>query len=170
MKPIYVSALVIFGLACYAGRGVYSRVSQAAANIQAQLTEQRKVQELREQVAASLQQVEQMEQRLAPEPETEWLIRQVNRIAQETGTQLSAIVPQAPKSLQAFVHLTVALQLTASYHQVGRLLSALESSPSFIRVEQLEVTRKPETAVAQVQLLVGTLYVPPLVPGRETSR
>ncbi|MBI3319085.1 MAG: type 4a pilus biogenesis protein PilO, partial [Candidatus Omnitrophica bacterium] len=139
-KPVFlIPPLLIFGLAWFIGQGVYLQQHQEVATIHRQLEEQRRMQAMREQVARSLQQAEQFHARLAPSPDTEWLVRQVTALAQTTGVELSSIAPQASKPVQEFTQLAVTLQLTTSYHRLGQFLSAVESLPVMIRVEQLEV-------------------------------
>ena len=165
MKPVFlVAPVLIFALAWGIGRGVYLQQHQEVAAIQGQLEEQRRLQRLREQVAQSLRQVEGLCTHLAPSPDTEWLIRQVTTLAQKTGVEVSSIVPQAPNPIQDFTQLAVTLQLVTSYHELGKLLSEVESLPVLVRVEQLEV-RSEQGSMAQVRLILGALYAPPLVPG-----
>ena len=166
MKPpiFLLPPVLIFGLAWSVGHGVYLQQHQEVAAIHSQLEEQRRIQALREQAARSLHKAEQLRQRLAPSPETDWLIGQLTTIAQTTGVELSSIVPQSPKVVGEFTQLAVTLQLATSYHRLGQFLSAVESVPFLIRVEQLEM-RSGQDSTAQATLTLSTLYVPPLVPG-----
>lgn len=120
------------------------------------------MQALREGVARSLQQAERLRNRLAPELETEWLIRQVSELAQAVGVELSSIVPGTPKTVQEFTQQTVTIQMMTSYHRLGQLLSRVESLPVLVRVEYLDV-RSAQDSAAQVRLTLSTLYAPPVV-------
>jgi Tfp pilus assembly protein PilO len=115
------------------------------------------------QLASSLWVAEEYRKQLAPEGDVDWLVQEVGRIAQEAEVQLAAISPQRPRDIDGYTHLAVSLKFASSYHQLGHFLSRLESLPHHIRVEELEVTRadSSEQGIA-IQLLLSTLYVPPL--------
>lgn len=162
MKPALVSGAIVLAFAGYFGYNhVYLQEQQEVSKLREQLTEQQQTQELRSQVALSLEQIERFRKRLPTEPETEWLVREVGRLAEEAGVHLTSIVPQSPKKLEEFTHLAVALQFAASYHRLGKFISILENSPAFLKVEALEVSRV-QGATAQVGLTVSTLYSPRL--------
>lgn len=166
-KPALISGLLVAAIAGYLGhRTIYRDYQRTMTTLRAQLTDQQQTQGLREQAAQSLQEIERFRKQLPPQPETEWLMREVSRLAEEAGIQLTTILPANPKKvegLEGVMTLTVALDFTAPYHQLGKFLSVVESAPVFIRVDELMLARN-EQGRAKVQLTVGTLYVPSGVP------
>lgn len=160
MKPSVISGvaiLVVSGLFGY--QRVYVSSRQELSRLREQLREQQQAQELRVQLARSLQELERFQQQLPPEPETEWLIREVGRLAQKAGVQLASITPQNPTKLDAFTRVAVTLQFQASYHQLGEFVSAIENATSFLRVDQLEVSGGQQRTTP-ILLTVSTVYVP----------
>jgi len=165
MKPAWVSGVIVLALAGYFGyyNGIYLPNQKRLRKLQEQLTQQQQTQELRAQLAQSLEQVEQFRKRLPPEPETAWLVREVGKLAEDTGLQLTSIIPQTPRQLSELTHLAVAIEFVTSYHTLGEFISRLESSKAFLRVDELGVARgADETKPAQVRLIISTLYVPPV--------
>ena len=160
-KPSLVSGAIVLALVGHFGyHTVYLSNQRQLNQLREQLTEQQRTQDLRVQVARSLDQVEQLRNRLSQEPDTEWLVREVGKLADEAGIQLTAISPVNPRKLQDFTSLSVAFGFTASYVQLAQLVGSLEHSRLFMRVEHLDVVRNGQ-GTSQVKLTVSTFYLPP---------
>jgi len=93
----------------------------------------------------------------------EWLLREVTQRAEEEGIQLQSILPQDRKDLRDASQFSVHLQLSASYHELGKFVSALERSAPLMWVEECSISRTGQDD-PQIRLIVSTLYVPPFVP------
>ena len=164
MKPSMVSAVLVLCIAGYFGYNViYLRNRQQLDLLQAQLAEQQETQNVRVQVAQSLKQIEQFRKRLPPQAETEWLVSQINRLAQSAGVQFASINPQPPKPVQEFTWLSVTVQFTGSYHQLGQFVSTIENAEPFLRIDGLEISPPRQGAAIEVRMTVSTLCVPALV-------
>ena len=170
-NPSLISGVLVAAITGYVGhQTIYRDYRRTMTTLRAQLTDQQQTQGLREQMAKSLHEVERLRTRLPQNPETEWLMREIGRLAEEAGIQLTTILPVGPKQvvgLEGVMTLSVALEFTAFYHQLGAFLSRVESAPAFIRVDELILARTGE-GLAKVQLTVSTLYVPagaPPIPG-----
>jgi len=163
MKASLLSGAIIVAVSGLFGyHNIHLRLQQQLQAVQQQQQLEQQTQELRTQLAVTLEQVEQFRKRLAPSPETQWLMEQVNPLAAQAGVQLTGIRPQNPSPLTDFTSLAVHLEFTGSFHQVGAFLSALESAPVFIRVSDLDISAPNEQGASQVQLILTTMYVPPL--------
>ncbi|MBI2104709.1 MAG: type 4a pilus biogenesis protein PilO [Candidatus Omnitrophica bacterium] len=132
--------------------------------IQAQIADEQATQRLQADVAALLRQAEQSRKRLPEEPDPSLLVHDVVALAQQAGVQLTSISRETPQTFRRFTRLAVILQGTASYHQLGAFLDALERSERFLRVERFEISRPTELGPASVHLSISTLYVPPVLP------
>lgn len=142
--------------------GIYAPKQEQVRVIQAQIADEQTNQQAQVNVAGLLQQVEQYRKRLAPEPDTSWLVREVVALSKGVGVQLSAINQDAPQVFQKFTSLSISLQFSASYHQVGQFLDALERSERFLHVDRLDMGNSMEDGKSViVRLAVSTLYVPP---------
>ncbi len=153
--------VVLAGLFGY--HGIYAPKQKQVRVIQTQITDEQTNQQAQANVAGLLKQVEQYRDRLAPEPDTSWLAREVVALSKGVGVQLSAINQDAPQAVKKFTRLSISLQFSASYHQVGQFLDALERSDRFLHVDRLDMGRPAEDGKsAIVRLTVSTFYVPPV--------
>ena len=161
LRSSMVSGLIVLALTGYLSYGIYVQHQQRLRAIQEELQVQQETEALREKLASSIQELERLRKRLPPEPEPEWLVGQVAKLAEQTGIKLTSIVPENPRQFDEFTHLSVSLQFTTSYHQLGAFISTLESSPSFVRVDQLDLSRGQQEDTASVRVAVSTVYLPP---------
>ncbi len=168
MKPTLVSGLMMLALTSVLGYHNIYRPHQARVQaLEKQLIEQRQTQELREQVARSLEELERLEQQLPREPETEALVREISKLAEEAGVQLTSIIPQSPKPLRGFTHLSVQLQVVTSYHELGKFISVLENAKPFINIDELGLGQRDPSGSTQARMTVSTLAP---APGTSSSR
>lgn len=174
-KPALISGVLVAAIAGYVGhQTIYRDYRRTMTVLRAQLTDYQQTQGSRVQVAQSLQEIERLRKRFPQNLETEWLLREISRLAEEAHLQLTTILPTSPKKVlgvEEVMTLSVALEFTASYHQLGKFLSILESAPVFIRVDELILARN-EQGLAKVQLTLSTVYVPaglPPIPGPRTG-
>lgn len=166
MKPTLLSGIIVLALAGQLGyHTVYLPYQHKVRELQEQVAKQRQTHELQAQLAKSLEELEQLRKVLPAQPDTEWLVRAVGELAEEAGLQLTSIVPQSPQAVQEFTRLSVNLQLVTSYHQLGKFISLLERSKSFLKIDGLDIARREE-GMAQVKMTVSTLYVPSLGPSK----
>lgn len=142
--------------------GIYASQQEQVRVIQAKITEEQTDQQAQTRAAGSLQQLEQYRKRLAPEPDTSWLVREIVALSKRAGVQLATINHDAPQAINKFTRLSVTLQFAASYHQVGSFLDELERSERFFHIDHLQITHPAEEETPPaIQLVVSTLYVPP---------
>jgi len=130
-----------------------------------QAAEEQATQRMQAEVAALLAEAEQYRKPLAEEPDPAALVRDVVELAQQSGVQLTSISHESPQELPQFTQMTVRLHGTASYHQLGTFLDALERAERFLRVERFEISRAAYQQAAAIELVVSTLYVPPILSG-----
>jgi Tfp pilus assembly protein PilO len=158
MKPPVISGIIVFALTFYIGRGIYSKQTTVLNSMQQQLTEKSQVQDISSEISSSIVELRKLQKRLSPAMETELLIQEVGRIAQEEGVVLNSIIPGLPRSIGEFTQLSVALRLKADYHKLGKLISSIENSPMFIRVDRVNINRREPDAMAEVNLSLSSLY------------
>jgi type IV pilus assembly protein PilO len=167
MKPNVVSGILVFVVGISMGwQRVHAPVEARRSQLTVQLASEREAQAVREQVAKLLGEIDQFRKRLAPEPETAWLVGEVGKLAKDAKIELASIAPQQQKLIQEFTHLSVIVQFSSSYHDLGKFLSVLESSRSFIRVDELSMTPDRSTSkqgqgVQLVKLTLSALHAPP---------
>ncbi len=159
VKPSLITGAIVLAFAWHVGYHHYQESQHAIATIARHLREEQATQALRAGVAQSLGELEQFRRQLSPARDTEWLVGEVSRLAQDAGIRLSAIVQQEPRTVQGFTHLAVTLQVNASYHQLGQFVSTLENAPVFLRVDEVTLDRKDQEG-ASVRMTVSTLYMP----------
>jgi Tfp pilus assembly protein PilO len=163
-NPQLVAGLIVLAAAgAFGYHGIYLKAQLDLQQIRQQQRQAEALQQGRVQLSEALEIAERYREQLAPRKDVDWLVQSVGRIARESGVQLSKIEPQQPRELDDLTSLAVSLQFTASYHQLGRFLSQVESHQPCIRVGTLEVShRLADADGAQVQLVLQALYAPPL--------
>jgi type IV pilus assembly protein PilO len=164
MKPILMSGIILAVLAGYTGyHGIFVPTQRQIKRLDTQLAEAKATQEVRERVAGSLNEFERLRKQLPQDASTEWLLREVTKRAQEEGIQLQSILPQDRRDLRDASELSVHLQLSSSYHQLGKFVSSLERSTPLIWIEECAITKSGQD-LPQIRLVVSTLYVPAMSP------
>jgi Tfp pilus assembly protein PilO len=134
--------------------------------IQNQIAEEQATQTMQADVAALLDQVERYRKRLPQERDPAWLVTQVLPIADRHGLQFTSISRETPLDVGGITRLTISLQGTGSYHQVGAFVDELERSEMYLRVERLQLSPPVGDAPAEtgaVSLAINTLYMAPAV-------
>ena len=169
MKPSMASGIIVLVVAGYLGyHSAYVRPGQERGRIAQQLKEAQQAQEQRVTVASLLGALEQQRKHLAQRPDSDWLLHEVARLAQDAGVEVLSISPQPPLNGDEAISLGVALQCVSSYHQLGHFLSRIEHAERFIRVDELNVTREQGSdGRARAQLVLSTLYMSPVLKERE---
>jgi len=141
----------------------YVPQQRQARLIQTQIANEQQQQRTQAEVADILQHIERYRKRLPEDADPSWIVREVVPLAQAAGIQLTSITQQPLNGTPQFTRLAVEVQFTASYHQLGAFIDAIERSKRFMRVERLNVARaESATYAVPVQLTLGTLYLPPL--------
>ncbi|MBI3324218.1 MAG: type 4a pilus biogenesis protein PilO [Candidatus Omnitrophica bacterium] len=176
MKPHVIFGILVFLVGVLlGGQRVHEPAQARLSQVNRDFRSEQQTQELRLQVAKLLDEVEQFRRRLSPEPESSWLVGQVGKLAEQAKIELTSIAPQPSKAIQEFTRLAVLIQFSTSYHELGNFLSMIESSPAFIRVEELSMANdyhsvatgggSSEEYQPNVKLMLSTLYVSPFSGG-----
>lgn len=160
---------IVVATACAIGYyGIHVPAKNEVRLIQQQIAEEQNSQGTKTDVAALLAQIERYRARLPEEADPSWLAQQLVTLAQQSGVQIASITQETPQPSDRFTRLAVNLQLTASYHQLGAFLDAVERSPYLIRVERLTVDRTEGEERGRAQVTFSTIVLPPLVPDART--
>ncbi len=170
MRPAVISGVIILAVGGHVGYyDVYLKSQQEVHHIEEQIRTTQATQESKTELAASMQTIERYRKRLAPQPDVDWLVKQVTDIAKEQGLQLPEIHPQPEERLEYGTRLTVSLRLTCSYQELGRFVSRLESHEYFLHVDTLSIQHEqpPSSGPLDLHLTVSTCYVPPPSVGGE---
>ena len=143
----------------------YVPQQRQAQQLVAHIAQEQANQRTQVEVAEQLQRIERYRARLAQEPDLSSLVRDVVTLAQTAGLQVTSLNQELPQQRGFATRLGVTLQLTASYHQLGAFVAALERSQHLIRIERIRMTR-PEQGEdpATIQMVLSTLHLPPLLP------
>ena len=142
MKPSQLLIGISVAIAGLVGYNLIHLPQQEQVDlIQAQRAEEQASQQMQADVALLLQQVEQYRARLPQEPDTALLVRDVVKHAERVGVTLKTITQESPREFVQFTRLTAQLEGSASYHELGAFVDALERSDLFIRVGMFEASR-----------------------------
>ena len=173
IKPLFLVAGLGVVLSLLGGYNAIHVPLQRQAQLSRQTAaEEQAIQQMQAEVAALLAQVERYRARLPEAPDPSTLARDVVTLAEQSGIQLTSIARDAPEPLRSspgFTLLTVTLTGTASYHQLGVFLDALERSERLLRVNQFELSRQGDQGPVALRMSVSTLYLQPLLPAAAGS-
>ncbi len=166
IKPTLVSGIIVLAFSSLAGYHMgYVRPEGIAQQIRQQVTEARQEQQLREQVAAALSFLEQQRPVLAERSDPGWLLQEISRLVEDAQLEVKSITPHPPSSAgEGMALLSVSLQFTATYHQLGHFIARLERHSRFLRIDELQVTPNPNNTRAgsvDVRVMVSSLSIPP---------
>ena len=169
MRPLFLLAGIGVALSTPIGYNmIYVPQREQVRLSRAQAAGEQAIQQMQAEAAALLAQVERYRKRLPEEADPSVLARDVVELAERSGVQMTSITRGAPEPLlhgsPGFTLLTVTLTGTASYHQLGAFLDALERSARFLRVERFEISRPSDRGPVSLKMSVSTLYAPPLLP------
>ena len=152
---------------------VEAPIKRAHGRIQKELADAKELHDARVRVKRLLDEMHAIREQFAPTAETEWLVTRLTAHAQEAGLRMESTVRHAPVAVQDFQQLSVTVQLSATYHQLGKLVSQLESSDKLMWVQDLDIAKSKEqlgwgadaarphaSALPRVRLTLATLYVP----------
>ena len=143
---------------------VYKPQQGQLAAVRAEIAAEQAKQQTQAEVATLLRSIDDYRKRLPPAAEPSWLVHTVVELAEKSGVQLTTITQDIPQKSDQFTRLSVNLQFTASYHQLGALLDEIERSYAFIKVDRVSLS-KMSTGTGEerpsVQMVCSTLYPHP---------
>lgn len=170
---VIVSILIGFFSLTLWSQFVDAPIKRARLGMEKELVEAKELHDARIRVQRGMDEMRALRGQFAPTSDTEWLVNRLASRVQEAGLRMESIVPHAQVSVQDFQQLSVTVQLSAGYHQIGALLSQLENSDELIWVQELDIARPQEQAgwgseaararsstLPRVRLTLATLYVP----------
>ncbi len=144
---------------------VYAPQQRQVGLIRAQVAQEDTTQQTRAEVAALLEQVERYQKRLPPAPDPSWLARGILMLAREAGIQVKSISQEPLQEFEFATRLSVTVDLSATYHQLGTLLDMVEGSSLFLRVERLTISRVWGEKAPMIRATFSTIHLPPVLPG-----
>ncbi len=166
MNPALISGIIVLALAARVGYvNIYLSGQEEVRHVREEQHRLEEFQNLRLQVASALDRAEHLRTKFGQKAEPDGLMQEVDRLAQKVGVQLGRIGPEQTREASGFLYLAISLEVTCTYHELGRFLSEIESSDTFfIRVDELDVSRIVDPqGLAATKLVLSTLYVPPLL-------
>lgn len=170
MKPaVLVGAIGVVTAVMIGYNAIYVPHQAQIGVIRAQIAQEQAKQQTRTNVAALLEQLERYRARLPQEPDSSWLVHELMGLAQQAGVPVTSITQSPPQTFESFTRLAATLTISASYHQLGALVDAIERSPHVLRVESVRLTPSQVAEQAKVELGVSTVYVPPITPATPST-
>ena len=140
--------------------------------VRVEITAEQAKQQTQAEVATLLQSIDDYRKRLPSAPEPSWLVHTLVGLAEKSGVQLTTITQEFPQKADQFTRLSVNLQFTANYHQLGALLDEIERSSAFIRVDRLSLSKTSAAGgeeVPMVQMVCSSLYPHPVLGSGASS-
>ena len=70
-----------------------------------------------------------------------WLLGEISSMASKENIEVSSIKPGNPDDYGLYTKLSVIVDATATYSQLGRFIAEIESSEKFLKVESVNIKR-----------------------------
>lgn len=117
--------------------GLRQNIKSAEENIKNIEAVQRRLNDLKKRIGS-------YENRLPQKKEIPSLLQYLSEIAAESGVKITSIEPVkeiAPAGSKDYTEIPIALSAKCGYHQLGTFISKLESSPRFMKVSNIKISR-----------------------------
>ena len=162
MKATLLAGVVAVAVVAPLGYNIHRSYQMKLRATDDRITQEQALQRTQADITATIQSMDRYRSRLPTEPNTSWLVNDAVKISEQANLQLSTVTQAAPQVLPQFTHLSIEIELTTSYHQLGDFLDRLERAEHFIQVEHLDILSKDErSGKARMRLSLGTIYLPP---------
>ena len=77
---------------------------------------------------------------LAPSSESTWMVEVLNKMAKDAGVKIVSIKTPDPVKGVNYEKISLGVDIDCSYHQLGSLVSKIESEPKLLKISNLVVT------------------------------
>ena len=162
LGPVLVPVVAV-GIGWY---GIYQPQRDRHVSAHAAYAEEQQKAALQRDIAEREALLRLYRERLPKTPDTDWLINQSAAVAAEAGIQLNTVRPDAPSAEKGYTRLIITVESVATYHELGRFVSQLESAQPFIHVDRVKVAEaasavdKAPTGRRKIMLTLSTIYLP----------
>jgi Tfp pilus assembly protein PilO len=145
---------------------IYNPRAAQVQGIQNQIRQESLAREQRKEVAQLLDKIAVDLSLLAPEADPAWLAREALALASDAGIRVNMVNQKDVLQEADQLRLSVAIDGSGTYHQLGKYIDLIERSKQFMWVERMDV--RPlgkEGGVLSIQMVISSVYVPPLKNG-----
>lgn len=167
MRPALLLGIIgVAGAAFFGYHRINGDQQEQVRLIRAQIAQEEADQRAQADAAALLNRVAEYRKRLPQEPDPSWLVTHVTALAKKTGIQFTTITQDIPQDQKSFTRLSASLQFSASYHQLGAFVDAIEHAQPFLRVDRIEVSASGDRQErVPMKLVLSTVHFPDLRQG-----
>jgi Tfp pilus assembly protein PilO len=130
--------LVLFVLAGYSF--VYNPGRLKIKKIHEEIDALKKINMLRNDIGTLMVQLEEVYNHFPVEKDVSWLVGKMSILINQTKLKLLSMEPQQFYSTKNYLLIPIKIRLMGDYHQIGELVSKIESSQRYLRLERLELT------------------------------
>lgn len=136
---------------------VQKELLETEAQLQEAKERERILPQLQEQIAATEEEIAEVERRLPNDKRAPELFRELNYLAEVAHQQYKSMDAKEVKDQGPYIEIPLEITLTADYHNLGRYINMIERSKRFAKVDQLEIAYDFEHPDQQtVKFIVST--------------
>jgi len=117
-----------------------AKIEKAKTEMSALQQTARTKEDLIKEISAMREAIEYYEKRIPSEKGIPWLLKELSRVARETGIRYVSITPMSEERSELFVKIPMSVQIKCGYHSLGRYLSKIESSQRFMTVDDISIS------------------------------
>lgn len=137
LKTIIVSVVVILFIAIVGMNFIYQSAKRKIEAIEATQKKEEEKNKLLKEVNKRQKDIQKYRFRLSLNKDISYFINYVSKLADASGVEVISIEPKSLQRENYYQKLPLNLSLKASYNELGKFISKLESSEQFILVEKM---------------------------------
>jgi Tfp pilus assembly protein PilO len=160
-KLIFILAFVFLTL-MLSRQYIFAPYQQAKANLENAIKEENAKDSLVKEIIKSNQPLQAYLRRLSPTSDSAWMVKDFYSMANSAEVKILSVDPQGKQEREGFIFIPATLRLNCTYHNLGKFLSLVESSQTFLKVNNLQVSLpyggRGQENLLDVSMTLETLY------------
>lgn len=142
---------------------VYSPLTDKLARAKRSITSMTAIAQYAEEYDAAKVQMRALQRRLPLiKDKSEWLSYLINSTSRETGVTVDSQGAQQETEVGGYLVVSREITTTTSYALFGKWLAAMENSPIFVRITELNLNREPTNpGMIKVTFTISTIFPRP---------
>lgn len=144
--------------------GIYKGNLNKIELVKTQINKEKKKNEILTKIFFLNNRLKKYQKRSFPEIEITRLIDKISELAEKVGIEITNFNPKPSINRGQYIELPLEIPMRCEYHQLGKLLSLIESNQEFIRINRLVaeksvISGQKESVSLKIVLTVNGLYL-----------
>ena len=140
-KLVIVSAIIIVLVLAIGAAFIYMPFTYKNKSLRADILKERDKNILIGKIKALSKYIKVYDKKIPDAGGVSWLLSEVSNMASKERIELSSIKPGNPENYGLYTKLSVIVDMTSTYNQLGRFIAGIESSEKFLKIESVNIKR-----------------------------